>query len=116
MLGGESWWAECEAVSLDQDGNIVITGVTYGDASSESPTDDLDGFVAKYDSSGIQIWFTLLSTPDLDFGNAIAVDSNNDIYVTGKTEGSFPGYSNAGHEDIFISKLDPNGIPVQNPL
>lgn len=115
MMSGESWYAQCDAVSLDQDGNIVVTGGAYGDASSEIPTDGVDVFVAKYDSSGTQVWFTLISTPDSESGLAIAVDSNNDIYVTGATEGSFPGYSNIGHRDIFISKLDPNGIPVQNP-
>jgi hypothetical protein len=70
----------------------------------------LDAFVAKYDSSGTQIWFTLFSTSSRDYGYAIAVDSDNYIYVTGKTGGSLPVYTNAGSYDIFISRFDPDGI------
>lgn len=109
-LGGQSWYAECFAIALDHNNNIVVTGAAYGSVTSDTPTDSIDAFVAKYDSAGNRIWFTLVSTPGNDYGYAIAVDSNNYIYLTGTTDGSFPGYSNAGYNDIFIAKLDSNGV------
>jgi len=109
-LGGPSWYAQCNAIALDHNGNVVVTGAAYGAAGSDTPTANMDAFVAQYNSSGTQIWFTLFSTPSNDIGYAIAVDSNNYIYVTGTTDGSLPGYSNAGYSDIFIAKFNSNGV------
>jgi hypothetical protein len=42
---------------------------------------------------------------------SIAIDSNGEIYVTGYTYGSFPGFTNAGNEDIVVFKY--NSVDVR---
>ena len=110
LLGGASWYAACRAISLDNSGNIVVTGLAYGSGDSDTPTDSADAFVAKYDSSGTNIWFTLFSTPGGEHASSISVDSNNYIYITGATNDSLSVHANFGYEDIFIARFSPSGI------
>ncbi len=81
--------------------------------------DDSIGFVlGKYDTA-----YPLLIDPTLDYGTylggrdkeisaGVAVDANNQVYVTGITESSdFPSSDSgciAGDFDIFVTKLDPS--------
>ncbi len=39
----------------------------------------------------------------------LAIDSNDFVYVTGYTNGSLPGFTNAGKRDIYIIKYDSSG-------
>ncbi len=43
-----------------------------------------------------------------DIGDAIAVDSSDNVYVAGATEGTFPGQVPLGGFDVFVRKIDSN--------
>ena len=45
----------------------------------------------------------------LDLSEKVVVDSAGNIYITGKTEGSLPGYNNAGDHDAFVAKYNSSG-------
>ena len=67
--------------------------------------------MAKYDSSGNKAWTKTLGTssydtPDL---NGSAIDSSNNIYIIGESEGNFDGKTNSGSMDAFIVKYDSSG-------
>jgi hypothetical protein len=60
-------------------------------------------------------WVTRAGVSDEDaFGGGVAVDSSGNAYVTGKFKGSadfgFTTLSSSGDTDVFVAKLDPNGI------
>ena len=54
-------------------------------------------------------WVKLLGTAAHDLGRDITVDSVDNIYVTGYTEGFLDGLPNAGGSDSFLVKYDTNG-------
>jgi len=54
-------------------------------------------------------WVKLLGTAAHDLGRDITVDSADNIYVTGYTEGFLDGLPNAGGSDSFLVKYDTNG-------
>ena len=72
-----------------------------------------DAFIAKYDTNGGQLWLKQFGTSQLDEGLGISIDSNDFIYVTGKTSGSLSGNINlGGYSDAFVAKYDTNGTQI----
>ena len=97
-----------QGVDTDSFGNIYLTGYTKGDLTGDS-SGDADFFIAKYNSSGVIQWLKQPDTTSDSFGQSIVLDSSNNIYVTGHTEGSFDGNANYGGSDIFLVKYNTSG-------
>jgi len=97
------------SIAVDSNGNIYITGWTYGDLAGNTNAGERDIFVAKYNTNGTRQWTKLLGTSDFDTGLGIAVDSNGNSYITGWTEGDLAGNNNAGESDIYVAKYNTNG-------
>jgi len=96
-------------IVTDSIGNVYITGYTNGNLDGETNTGGRDAFIAKYDSSGVKEWTRLLGTSLDDSGAGIAVDSSDNIYITGYTYGNLDGRINSGSSDAFIAKYDSAG-------
>ncbi|MHA1910463.1 MAG: SBBP repeat-containing protein [Candidatus Kariarchaeaceae archaeon] len=114
--------SEAYSIAVDSQDCIVLTGNTQADdfpvlnGFDETLNGRYDVFVAKLDSSGKLLWSTFLGGSSTEMGNSIAVDSQDDIIVTGYTSSSdFPtlnGYDesyNGGENDIFITKFNASG-------
>ncbi len=91
-------------VAVDENDDIYITGSTESFGAGSR-----DMFLAKYNSSGTNLWNTTWGGNDNDHGVGISVDKNNDIYITGSTE-SF----GAGITDIFLAKYSSSGKRLWN--
>ncbi|HVQ64395.1 MAG TPA: SBBP repeat-containing protein [Terriglobia bacterium] len=110
-------------VAIDGDGNIIVTGYT---SSQNFPvanalyrifrggTDDV--FISKFNSAGSGLIFsTYLGGFASDNGVRLAVDKDNNIYVTGYTLSpdfpikNAPQPLHAGVYDAFLIKLHPDG-------
>ena len=95
-------------IALDSDRNAYIAGLTF---SSGGSTFSPGGFVAKLDATGssmLSLYFLGRGS-----GNAIALDSNRNIYVTGDafsdfitTPGAYDTTYNGGSSDAFIMKMN----------
>mgnify|MGYP000355127537 CR=1 FL=1 len=100
-------------ITTDNAGNIYVTGITNGSLENNTTAGVADLFVAKYSSQGNKQWIRQLGSPSHDSGNAIATDSNGNIFITGVTYGAFDGNTNAGpftgSYDLFIVKYDGDG-------
>jgi hypothetical protein len=118
--GGDSDFGQ--GIAVDAGGNAYVTGSTL---STNFPTatprqaataGNSDAFVTKVkpDGTGL-VYSTYLGGADGDFGQAIAVDTAENAYVTGYTfSANFPTASplqatNAGSADGFVSKLNAAG-------
>ncbi len=112
-------------VVLDTNNNILVTGlfndnVDFNPAPLETNTvtgNYADGFVLKLDPNGGYLWAKGFGGSSADYGEGIAVDSNNNVYVTGRYTGNVDFDPGAGITTIagsatngaFILKLNSDG-------
>lgn len=95
------------ANATDSFGNIYVTGWTLGSLEGENAGLE-DGYLAKYDTNGNQLWIKQFGSAGADQAYSISIDSNNLVYVAGMTTGDLGGL-NAGSDDAFLAKFDTNG-------
>ena len=98
--------------ATDSSGNIFVAGYTVGNLPSNSNLGGNDGFLAKYSTSGSQLWVRQFGTSGTDFAQQVVTDSTGNVYLAGYTTGSFAGYTNAGSEDVFVAKYSTNGTQL----
>ena len=116
---------EAYGIAIDSSGNAYVTGqtasvdfpTTTGVAFSTFQGGTHDGFVSKISADGKTLdYSTYLGGNADDSGNAIAVDSSNNAYVTGGTrstnfpvKGTVVQTSNKGGLDAFVTEIDSTG-------
>jgi hypothetical protein len=113
------------AIAVSSVNNIVVAGYTNGTSlpttggARPNYSGGVDAFVAEFSPSGGQLLFcTYLGGSGVDEATAIALDSSNNIYVTGWTSSSnFPVLSAAqprlsGSRDAFLTKLSSSGNAI----
>ena len=123
------------AITVDSDGNIYVTGGTtspnfpttrgvyqtsYGGADGGYQSVNGDVFVAKLNPSGSAlVYSTYLGGSGDDNAYGIVVDAAKNVYLTGGTNSSnfpvTPGVyqpTSGGLTDVFVTKLDPNGAKL----
>ena len=116
-----------QSVAVDGNDDVYVTGYfrsINADFDPGSGTDSHssvgleDIFLAKITSDGSYGWTNRSGGTDQDFGQSVAVDGNDDVYVTGyfrSINADFdPGsgtdsHSSVGLEDIFLAKITSDG-------
>jgi hypothetical protein len=121
FLGGEAidWGVDLD---IDNEDNVVITGFTTSDEfPTSSPYQEerigyADMFITKFTPDGQSLVFsTYLGGSSPDYGNAITIDSQDCIIVTGQTESAdfpttFPlGATDSMHDNVSLVVLNPDG-------
>ncbi len=105
-LGGSGREDTARAVTVDESGNIYVSG---GTASPDFPTTQgaysrvfrgggrsvgsrgpMDVFVTKFDPRGGMLWSTLLGGPNYDRAYTVRVDKQGFVYVGGRAGEGFP--------------------------
>jgi hypothetical protein len=113
------------SIAIDVAGNVYTTGFFEGTVDFDPGNDvfeltssgSWDIFVLKLDASGNFVWAVKMGGTNVDAAYSIALDSQNNILITGAYGGTCdfdPGddllnFSSAGVWDIFIVKLSNNG-------
>ncbi len=106
--------SEACAIAVDRQGNSYITGyfrenISFGAITLEAGG-ELGIFVAKLDRCGNWLWARGAGG---SYANSIALDQQNNIYVTGAFGGTadFGGYilTTDNNCNIFVAKLDSDG-------
>jgi hypothetical protein len=87
------------ALAIGASGNVYVTGFSAGTGTSD------DYATIKYDSMGNQLWLARYDGPahGMDRATAIALDSNENVLVTGFSFGVSTSF------DYATLKYDPNG-------
>ncbi len=109
---GTSSLDQAKGVAVDSSGNILVVGETAGALPGQTQAGSRDVFVRKYDAGGNELWTRQFGTSDFDEAYGVAVDSSGNVLVVGDTIGTFPGQTQAGGEDAFVRKYDPNGTEL----
>ena len=113
-------------VATDAAGNSYVTGeftgtvdfdpvgTTPGDADVLTSLGSSDVFVAKYSPDNALVWVTRMGGAALEAGEAIDVDGNGNVYVTGNFRGE-AGFGSINltpvdtSSDGFVTKINPTG-------
>jgi len=74
---------------------VYVVGHTSGNFPGFTNAGGSDAFVRKYDSDGNILWTQQFGTSDYDGGTGIALDSAENVYISGSTNGGFPGFVNS---------------------
>lgn len=99
-------------------GKIYVTGgfrnkSNFGSIQLKSASTNADIFIACYNSDGTALWVKKAGGGLSDYGRAIAVDKNSDLYITGQF-GDTATFGNttlvaADSADIFIASYTKTG-------
>ncbi|MFL5741704.1 MAG: hypothetical protein ACJ75B_15870, partial [Flavisolibacter sp.] len=109
-----------QAIATDALGNVYITGkfdssINFGNGTASltavATGTKVDGFVAKFNSSGLCQWSRRFGGPGTDLGGLGIVTDGTLVFVTGSsafpsTIGSFPLASVGGSSDGVVFALD----------
>jgi hypothetical protein len=101
--------------AADNNNNIIVIGYCLGNvriAGLEYTITQPSAFILKLDSDGEMIWVKFINSNQSIKANAVAVDDNGNIYVTGEFSGTanFGAYLLTSQGiDAFIVKLDSTG-------
>jgi hypothetical protein len=105
-------------ITVDAQGNIIVVGSTYAALEGNTHAGNNDAFVAKFSRYGDRLWIkqlgatTIRGKPNSSIGddaNAVRVDANGNIFITGSTGGELEGEVTARGGGLFVMKLNPNG-------
>jgi hypothetical protein len=116
-LGGSSSDLATGIAVNSTDNTAYVSGITdssglqrgAGGTSLKGPE---DGFVAKFDLNGSEVYFTYVGGSAGDDADAIAIDSTGVAYVTGKTQSiDLPQKQGSLHgtQDAFVAKVNTDG-------
>ena len=109
-------------IAVGSDGGIYITGASYADwkgPSLEEPKHSYSGsadiVVIKLNASGEYQWHTFYGSDSVDYARAIAVDENDNLFITGYSSdfrgptGELPIHSTGADWCLFVLSLASNG-------
>ncbi|MEO8148164.1 MAG: T9SS type A sorting domain-containing protein [Bacteroidia bacterium] len=106
-------------ISTDATGNVLVTGFFQSDSIAFGTTTltnagAVNFFVVKYDTSGNILWAKSAGGSDYDYGHGISTDASGNVLVAGEFASPSITFgtttlTNAGNQDIFITKCDTLG-------
>ena len=96
-------------ISIYSSDSIYVVGHSEGDLEGNTNSGGSDLFLIKYNSLGWKQWSTLLGSSQNDFALGSDVDNNDNIYLTGFTQGDLDGNNSNGNDDLFLSKYNYSG-------
>ncbi|HSP98077.1 MAG TPA: SBBP repeat-containing protein [Candidatus Dormibacteraeota bacterium] len=117
QIGGQGAATSVNSVAIDRVGDVyaagVFTSTIHLSGAALTSSGGTDVFLAKYDgANGDLIWYMKMGGTGQDQPYAVAVDSNDDVVVTGYFTGSasFGGapLTSAGSTDVFLAKYASN--------
>ena len=124
QTGGGTGSDEARGVAADASGNVIVTGtfnglnIVFGTTTltNAGGGNSSDIFVVKYDPNGNVLWAKKQTAGGtaIDVAKGVVADPNGNVIVTGNFNSLSITFgtstlTNAGANDIFTVKYDPNG-------
>lgn len=121
VTGSESNWRrpiatpgteQVQALGADHSGGVFVGVNTTGAFAGGTNLGDFDGYVLHYRQNGAVSYVQALATTSSDVITGLTVDSDDTVYVSGFTYGTFPGQTASGKADSFLAKISSDGTLV----
>ena len=113
-------------MALDDGNNIILTGTSYhnwhgpANQAPKNPHGNVkdNAFVLKLDSNGVYLWHTFYGGSSVTGADALAITSDDRIYLLGSSNTSWNGpgsaaplnpYTDDGASDIFVVSISSSG-------
>jgi outer membrane protein assembly factor BamB len=119
---GDSERQLLHGLSTDSDGNILLLGDFWGSiefglrAPNLVSRGDRDIFLAKFNADGVHRWSKSFGDSKEQVGVGIAVDQNNNIFITSAFTGvlAFGGEPlvSTGRYSVALARFDPSGTHI----
>lgn len=112
---GTSNFEEANGVAVDSSGNVYVAGILYGQSADGTVRTDGYALLDKYDTNGNWQWeiddITLGGSYECNEIKGIAVDTSDNIYITGRISviHVINGQPSYGDHDIFVAKYNAGG-------
>lgn len=90
---------------------LYVVAHTSGTLAGQSSSGFFDAFVRKHDHDGAEVWTRQFGGSGFDNAAGVAVYGGS-VYVAGSIEGTLPGQSGAGGNDVYLRKYDLAGNEV----
>ncbi|TDB59143.1 NHL repeat-containing protein [Arundinibacter roseus] len=105
-------------LAIDSNGDILMTGFILGTTSFDTiavpASTGFDVFIAKYNNLGNALWVIKNTDPGGQTASSVALDSQDNIYLSGYFEGSITfgniSLNDTGDRHAFVAKFNPAGI------
>ncbi len=115
-IGNQNWSIAAKGVSVDLNGDVVITGNFFTSYSNPIPTSfdqfpligkgGNDIFVAKYDKDGNCLWAKNFGGVNADYGDNILADDERNYFLTGT------GNISSSIGGFFVAKFTTTGDTI----
>jgi hypothetical protein len=109
--GGENDYAN--GVATDASGNVYMVGntesangIATAGAYQTSPVSSDDGFIVKFNSSGVRQWGSYYGGDETDIAVSVDTDGSGNVFMAGYTQGSTTLASAGSHQPIFGGEKD----------
>jgi hypothetical protein len=107
QVGASDGYTSGYGVAVDSASNAYVTGTTSIGISSQTLNGTQDYFIAQYDSSGnLQKTNLVGASGGTVYAYGIAVNSSNQVFITGNTDTSISGQSIFSPPNSFIAQYD----------
>jgi hypothetical protein len=95
-------------VAVDANGNVYITGETYGALPGQTHAGGVgsDAFIRKYDAAGNELWTRQFGSTAHDGARDAVIDAAGNLYVTGWSWAPLPNQTLVGRVDVYLRKYD----------
>ncbi len=101
---------EALSVAVDHSGGTLVAGVAAEDIPGEMRVSGFGGaFVRKVDPEGNELWMRHFGISQFSQANGVAVDQDDNVFITGQIAGALPGQTGFGSNDGFLRAYDKNG-------
>jgi gliding motility-associated-like protein len=117
------------SICIDSNDNVFVTGSASssnfpvqnaGTFFQATKSSNSDLFILKFDNSGVRLWATFYGGSVDECGYSVCTDSNNNLFITGRTNSAnfplqnsgtfFQGTFGSGSSDAFILKFSNSGV------
>lgn len=123
------------SVKVDSENNVYLFGQTFSTSTLSIATvgahqvtlsGESDAFLVKFDPLGNRVWGTYFGVDGAQYGNGMAIDADDNVYLIGSTAGNansglttpncHQSVYGGGEYDVFLAKFTSDGVLLWSTL